>query len=52
MQESVSGSTSHMRMPERAMKSKDCMIKSLQTIPGKKYHSFVAVGIVTRAAHQ
>jgi len=41
---------------ERAMKLKVCMIKSLSpyVVPsytGKKYHSFVAVGIVTRAAH-
>ena len=55
-QESISGTgtTSHMRSSERAMKLKVRMTKSLspwyQAIP-EKYHSFVAIGIVARAAH-
>ena len=37
---------------EHAMKSKVCVIQSLSpSYTGKKYHLFVAVGIVTHAAH-
>ena len=55
MQESISGTTSHVRASERAMKLKVRMIKSLsstyQAIPGKKCHLFSFIGIVTHAAH-
>ena len=52
-QEFVSGTTSHMRASDHAMKSKVCMIKSLSpSYTGKKYHSFVGVGIATCGAQQ
>ena len=40
---------------EHAIKLKVCMIKPLSSLApsyaGKKYHSIVAIGIVTRAVH-
>ena len=54
--ESVSSTISHMCASERPMKSKVLMMKSLSpyVVPsynGKKYHLFVAICIVTCAAH-
>ena len=50
-----SDTTNHMHMSEHAMKLKVRLIKSLspeyQAIPKKKYHLFVAVGIVSRSVH-
>ena len=55
MQESVSGTTSHMRasacMRNEIKGSYDKIIITIvPSYTGKKYHSFVAVGIVTRAS--
>ena len=50
--EFVSGTTSHMSASECAMKSKVRMIITIvPSYTGKKYHSFVGAGNVTRAAH-
>ena len=45
--ESVSGTASYVHESEHAMKLKVRIIKPLSPQYWKKYHSFVAVGIVT-----
>ena len=47
--ESVSSTTSHMRVSKRAMDK--IIITIVPSYTGKKYHSFVVIGIVTHAAH-
>ena len=55
MRESVSGTTSHVRCVWACNEIEGSYDKIIITIvpsyTGKKHHSFVAVGIITRAAH-
>ena len=53
LQESVSGTTSHVCCVCNEIKGSydKIIITIVPSYTGEKYHSFVAVGIVTRVAH-